>query len=692
MIALGEVGTTLKLFDNISQPLNNVFRSLDKVLMTMEDLDTTAGKMDLTSSIREARTDIGVFTTQLDEMGQSLQETQHHSDNLFNSFKRYIGIGAIIEGSRRALGSMIGYDDAARQVMGITGNNSQEMLNALNSYTTAYTTGGLTKKDIAEGYQFTSLAGWDMDESTFAMPIMRDLKRVTGAEFGQISDLVTDSMTPLQLSIAQLPQFADQMARTQSISNTNIEQLLNAYQGGAFKGVQTGKMDMSELNAFIGVLGNAGIKGAEAGTQVRNIMNGLYGTEKKTQKILEQMDIQAYQGGEARNAFDLMQEFGAKLGQYDDQSKKQIMSGMFNVYDEVGLNALMTQLDKLPEYKTQIEQSDGALALMIETIDGGMGGAVRNALSQFSIWMAGLGTALEPVGMLFLFIAQSDFGSTLFMSIQAVAGGIGIISGLFMILFSVLDPLSPVIWGLIAALGVLYAAEKMEVTQKKVKALLTESLVAKQLAEIGVKNLSLKTVLMSIPLLIKEALARIASISPILAVVVAISAVIVVLIALAQKFDWLRVGMVKAINGIIGAVNWLLEQMSKIPVIGEKIGNYQIQTLNLDTALKFKNPLDDILNNEPKFPEIPGGFDIGTVGRVKDVEKNNEVRISDEDIKLLRDVAMKEAVVQYNTFKLEQKNSFGDVRETADTDEVITHIGKMLEEKIAVSTELVYTV
>lgn len=696
---MSAVGTTLKLFDNFSQPLNSVFQSLDRVLRVMENLDTTAGNMDLTSSIREARTDIGAFTTQVNEMAQGLQVAEQSSNSLFNSFKRYLGIGAVIEGGRRAFNTGMTYDDASRQVMSITGDNSQGMTEQLDKYTTAFATGGLTKKDIAEGYQFTSLAGWDFNESTFAMPIMRDLKRVTGAEFGRISDLITDSMTPLQISIDKLPEFADQMARTQNISNTNIEQLLNAYQGGGFKGVQTGKMSMPELNALIGVLGNAGIKGAEAGTQVRNIMNGLYGTEKKTQQILEKMGIEVYKNGESRNAFDLLQEFGAKLNQYNDESKKKIMSGMFNVYDEVGLNALMTQLDKLPEYRDQIEQSDQALNDMIATIDGGIGGKVRGFLSEFNTWLVGLGVALEPVGMLLLTIAQSDFGSTLFIAIQMVASVIGVIAGLFTALFLVLDPLAPAIWGLILALGILYGAEKLKLLQTQRQTSTVWASIMAQYAAIYAEKGRLSAILMTIPMLIKEAIVTMFKIAPLLTIITVVGAVIIVLVALAQKFDWLREGMITAINGMIKGVNWLLEQVSKIPVVGNLVGDFRIKELDKKTGLKFKNPLEDMFDldklmkklpeepEKPELPEFPTKMDIGSVDKVKSAK---EVDISDEDIKLLRDVAMKEAVVQYNSFKLESSVAFGDVHQTADVDGIPKIIEQMLEEQIAISADLSY--
>ncbi len=691
------VGTTLKLMDSFTAPMQKVFSSLDKMFETLEKVNSSSRNLELDNAMREARNSIGAANEALTQMGQSLEGVNTRSESLFSSFKKYATISALIEGGRRGFNSFLNYDDAVRQVMATKNDPSAELKQTLDRYTSAYATGGLTKKDIAEGFQFTSLAGWGVEESVFAMPTMRDIKRVTGEGFGEMSDLITDSMTPLGLAVNDLPIFADQMAKTQSISNTNMKQMLEAYLGGGFKGVQSGKMSMPELNALLGVFGNAGIKGSEAGTQVRNIMNGLYSTNKKTQRILDKMSITTYdKSGESRNAFDILQEFGTKLNQYDDISQKKIISGMFNVYDEVGLNALMTQLDKLGDYKTQIENSTGALDSMIQIMDGGVGGALRGFLSNFNVWLSGIGSALEPLGILLFSFLQSDFAGTFFTILQVLALGIGGLASVFLLLFTMIDPLTPLIYGLITALGILFLAKNMELLQTKFQTLLTQSWIATKLAEIGVQNLSLKTILMSIPILLKEALINIFKTSTLLGVIVVIGLVIVVLLALAQKFDFIRVAMVKFINALITGVNFLLDAISKIPFIGDKVGNYRISKLDEETALKFTNPF--------KLPEMPDSnglaldmpdlnlsdkkLNIGSVDKVGKIDK--EVKISDEDIRLMRDVAMKEALIQHNNFKIEQNNSFGDVRETADTNAIMRHLEDMMDEEITISSELVY--
>ena len=76
-------------------------------------------------------------------------------------------------------------------------------------------------------------------------------------------------------------------------------------------------------------------------------------------------------------------------------------------------------------------------------------------------------------------------------------------------------------------------------------------------------------------------------------------------------------------------------------------------------------------------PTIAGG-DLDSVGKIKD-----DVSITDEDIKLLKDVAATEFVNKYTTLRPEMTVTFGDVRETADVNKILAVMEDMVEEAYA---------
>ena len=106
-------------------------------------------------------------------------------------------------------------------------------------------------------------------------------------------------------------------------------------------------------------------------------------------------------------------------------------------------------------------------------------------------------------------------------------------------------------------------------------------------------------------------------------------------------------------------------------------------------AKKNENDWSKYLDNQPEDidwskyagaagnPTIDGG-NLDSVGKIKD-----DVSITDEDIKLLKDVAATEFVNKYTTLRPEMTVQFGDVRETADVNKILGVIEDMVEEAYA---------
>lgn len=73
-----------------------------------------------------------------------------------------------------------------------------------------------------------------------------------------------------------------------------------------------------------------------------------------------------------------------------------------------------------------------------------------------------------------------------------------------------------------------------------------------------------------------------------------------------------------------------------------------------------------------------GGGDLDSVGSIK-----SDVDLSDEDIKLLRDMAAREFLLNLTTVTPQANITFGDVRETADVNRIMDVIEDMVEEQMA---------
>ena len=131
---------------------------------------------------------------------------------------------------------------------------------------------------------------------------------------------------------------------------------------------------------------------------------------------------------------------------------------------------------------------------------------------------------------------------------------------------------------------------------------------------------------------------------------------------------------------------WVADAFTKGAAWGDNISN------KISSAIGSFNPgnmMDDLLNN-PMDQNQFGDFDMSKMmtpnGNVPvDIKKNSdkEVDISDEDLKMLKDIATREYMLNYKHITPNVNINFGDVRETADVNAVKDAIQKMMEDELA---------
>lgn len=128
-----------------------------------------------------------------------------------------------------------------------------------------------TAKESASALEYMSLAGWNVNQSTTAlMPVLR-MATATGKELGTTSDLITDSMGALKLSIDELSPYMDMLIAGNNYSNTTAEELMQALikTGGAARTVGA---DLDDTITALGILANNGTKAEEAGTAMNSML------------------------------------------------------------------------------------------------------------------------------------------------------------------------------------------------------------------------------------------------------------------------------------------------------------------------------------------------------------------------------------------------------------------------------------
>ena len=245
--------------------------------------------------------------------------------------------------------------------------------------------------EAAEALNYLALAGYDADKAATALPTVLKLAGAGAMDLAAASDMVTDSMSALGIEAteANLTQFSDQLAQTASKANTSVAQLGEAILtvGGTAKGLAGGT---TELNTALGILADNGLKGAEGGTHLRNIILSLQNPTDKAAASLQSLGVDVYDAqGNMRGLNDVFKDLQGAMAGMDNASKDSILSTLFNKTDLTAANAMLSNCtDRFDELSAAVENSAGACenmyAIQLDNLNGDID-ILKSGLSDLEI-------------------------------------------------------------------------------------------------------------------------------------------------------------------------------------------------------------------------------------------------------------------------------------------------------------------
>ncbi len=231
--------------------------------------------------------------------------------------------------------------------------------------------------EAAEALNYLALAGYDAEKAATALPTVLKLAGAGAMELGRASDMVTDSMSALGIEATEenLTRFSDQLAQTASKANTSVSQLGEAILtvGGTAKGLSGGT---TELNTALGILADNGLKGAEGGTHLRNIILSLQSPTDKAAEALQGLGVATYDSeGRMRGLNEIFKDLQNAMGDMSNAQKDSIISTLFNKTDLTAANAMLSNCaGRFDELSAAIENSAGACenmyAIQLDNLEG----------------------------------------------------------------------------------------------------------------------------------------------------------------------------------------------------------------------------------------------------------------------------------------------------------------------------------
>lgn len=256
-----------------------------------------------------------------------------------------------------------------------------------------------TATQAADALNYLALAGYDADKAAEVLPSVLNLAAAGGMDLAYASDLVTDAMASLNIEANKqnVDDFGNKLAMAASKANANVSQLGEAILtvGGTAANLKGGT---TELTTALGLLANVGIKGAEGGTHLRNIILSLQSPTDEAAKKMQKLGLSVYDSqGNMRGLNDILGDLNRAMNGMTQGQKDSIINQLFNKTDLAAVNGLLAaQGDQWTTLAAQIDAADGAMGQMAETQIDNLQGAMTIMSSAFEGLQLAIYDELEP--------------------------------------------------------------------------------------------------------------------------------------------------------------------------------------------------------------------------------------------------------------------------------------------------------
>jgi len=303
------------------------------------------------------------------------------------------------------------FDSSMSQVAATMGTTVDQIGDLRNFALEMGRTTAFSATESADALNYMALAGYDAETSMKMLPNVLNLAAAGNMDLARASDMVTDTQTAFGMSIDRTSQMVDEMAKAASTGNTSVEQLGDAFLtvGGLAQELNGGMVMLSdgtykqvdgiqELEIALTGMANAGIKGTEAGTHMRNMLLKLSSPTSEGVKQLEALGVSVFDAqGNMRSLDKIFQDLSGSLGDLTQEQKLQAISELFNARDiasaEALLNSINQDWDKIGE---SILNADGAAEQMANTQLDNLAGDVKLFKSALEGAQIAISDTLSP--------------------------------------------------------------------------------------------------------------------------------------------------------------------------------------------------------------------------------------------------------------------------------------------------------
>lgn len=237
-------------------------------------------------------------------------------------------------------------------------------------------------------------SGFGLEQTFAALPAVLDAAAAGGLDLGYTADVVTDALAMWGLEAEDARQVSDALARGASASSAEIGDLAQGL-GNVGPIAASFGISLDDTVAILAAFSERGIKGAEAGTQLRSMLTNMTRDTEDVTGLWDELGISMFDAtGKMRPLDQVLGELRVALAGMTDEERIHVIKTLGGAYGQMGLD-ILTSSDALSDMTALMnEQADAAT--VAEARLNSLPGVVGQLRSSFeTLLITGLGPSIE---------------------------------------------------------------------------------------------------------------------------------------------------------------------------------------------------------------------------------------------------------------------------------------------------------
>lgn len=279
------------------------------------------------------------------------------------------------------------FDDAIRATSAVSGatGNALEMLS--DTARELGRTTSFTAVQVANLMTELGRAGFSPRQINEMTGAVLNLARATGTDASMAAGIMAATLRQFALEAGDAARVSNVLTKAANATFNTVEGLGESlkYAGPVAKDLG---MSLEDTVAVLGVLGNVGIQGSNAGTALRRLSVIAAASGDQLQELFGVSNTDA--AGNLRPLVDILDDINTATANMPVAERTARMSKAFGLLGITSANVLSNTAGGVRGLAKELQNADGVAAATAQQMDAGLGGAFRIALSAIE----GVGLAL----------------------------------------------------------------------------------------------------------------------------------------------------------------------------------------------------------------------------------------------------------------------------------------------------------